>query len=304
VQYYCEGLDFVSPWRMWAAAFGYLLRPSILYYILVIFIRRKSDGFRYLMSIPLVLTAACAFAAFFTEKSFYYTAENVLVRGPLIATPFVVSAFYFVWILGESIRKIRLGDTQETVMLMIVLLIAGLATYLEAALRFSGLLSGFSMVGVIMYYLYFMIDSYTHDQMTDAYRRERMYQDFHAVQKNFGVITFDMNDLKKINDTQGHWAGDKAIAAISHAAEGCMNRRSRLYRIGGDEFAVIVNADRRELVQVLEQKIRRAVANTGYSIAIGSTLAEEDESLESAMQRADEYMYRDKRRIKGKDEVR
>jgi len=300
IQFYCEGLSYVSSARMWAAAFGYVLRPSILYYVLMIFLRRKSDRYRFLMAIPIVLTAICAFAAFFTEKSFYYTAENVLVRGPLIAMPFIASFFYCIAILIESIRNIRVGDTREPIMLLLVLVVAAVATYLEAVWRFSGLLSGFCTVGIIFYYLFFMIDDYTHDQLTDAYRRERLYRDFDKKQSVYGVITFDINDLKKINDSFGHAEGDKAITTVSHTVENCLSREARLYRLGGDEFAVMINTDSAEYVATTEQKIRDAVLHTGYSIAIGSVLSENGESIESAMSRADEIMYKEKRAIKEK----
>lgn len=262
VQFYCEGLPYVSPVRMWAAIFGYVLRPSIIYYIFMIFLRRKSNRYRRLMSIPLILTAICAFAAFFTEKSFYYTADNVLVRGPLIAMPFIASIFYFVAILIESIRNIRLGDTRETIMILIILGIAAGATYLEAVLRFSGLLSGFCTIGTIMYYLFFMIDNYTHDQLTDAYRRERLFRDFRQVKSGFGLIAFDINDLK-------------------------------------DEFIILINSNSKEEIEALEQKIRDSVSHSIYSISIGSVVGEDGEALESAMSRADDIMYAERRAIKG-----
>jgi len=298
IQYYCEGLSYFTPIRKWAAAFGYLFRPSILYYILMIYLRRRPNRYRYLLSIPLVLTAICSFAAFFTDLSFYYTADNILVRGPLISMPFIASFFYFFAILFESARNIRIGDNRETFMLLVVLFVAAVATVLEATLRFSGLLSGFCTIGIIFYYLFFMVDSFTHDQLTDAYRRERLYRDISVMQSVFGIIAFDINDLKKINDNLGHAEGDKAISTISHVVENCLTRNSRLYRVGGDEFVILMNTNKEEDIAFLESNIQNAISRTKYSIAIGGVLSEEGESLENAMSRADEIMYAVKRAMK------
>jgi len=302
IQYYCEGLSYVTTMRMVAAAVSYICRPSILYYELMIYLRRKTDNYRYMMSIPLLLTAICAFAAFFTKLSFYYTPDNILVRGPLISMPFIASFFYFVLIMIESVRNIRLGDTRETTMLLMILFAATIATYLEAVWRFSGLLSGFSIVSAIMYYLFFMIDNYAHDQLTGAYRRERMYQDFRAIQKPFGVIIFDINDLKKINDIQGHVEGDKAISTIAHTVESHLLKKTRLYRIGGDEFVIVGSFNNQEGLSVFQQKIYDAVMKTGYSIAIGSSFGKENDSLETVMSQADKTMYEMKRAMKATKE--
>ncbi len=58
----------------------------------------------------------------------------------------------------------------------------------------------------------------------------------------FSVGIFDVNDLKKVNDTQGHDAGDKFIKEACQYICECF-KRSPVYRIGGDEFSVILEGD-------------------------------------------------------------
>ena len=73
----------------------------------------------------------------------------------------------------------------------------------------------------------------------------------------FGVIMCDINDLKQINDTRGHSFGDEAIQkACRMICE--VFEDSSVYRVGGDEFAVILSGDdfsnRASLLELLKQK--------------------------------------------------
>ena len=66
------------------------------------------------MALPIALTFIAAFSSFVTKESFYYTSENVIVRGPLISIPFIASAFYFVYMLIDAAKKQGLDVTLET----------------------------------------------------------------------------------------------------------------------------------------------------------------------------------------------
>ena len=54
-----------------------------------------------------------------------------------------------------------------------------------------------------------------------------------------GIIYFDVNNLKKVNDKQGHEYGDKLIQAASEKIKSSFGQFGKTYRIGGDEFAVL-----------------------------------------------------------------
>ena len=58
------------------------------------------------------------------------------------------------------------------------------------------------------------------------------------------LLLVDVDDLKKVNDEQGHAGGDQLLAALGRITLGAVRRGDRAYRVGGDEFAVILpNAD-------------------------------------------------------------
>lgn len=120
----------------------------------------------------------------------------------------------------------------------------------------------------------------------------------------FAIIMIDLNDLKKINDTFGHEAGDKYIQGCCHMI--CETyKHSPVYRIGGDEFVVIMQGfdyDKRyDLYEDIENAFFRSYENKTlplterYSASIGMTeYTTDDKAVEFVFKRADKIMYENK----------
>ena len=120
-------------------------------------------------------------------------------------------------------------------------------------------------------------------------------------QTEFAVVILDVNDLKKVNDAEGHQAGDqylKDACSIICRTFKC----SPVYRVGGDEFAVIVQ-DRdylriEELMGKMNDHNMKALRSGGIVIACGMSRFEYDNNVASVFERADLNMYENKRRLK------
>ncbi len=115
----------------------------------------------------------------------------------------------------------------------------------------------------------------------------------------YGMVMADLNNLKVINDTGGHTMGDEAIRKV------CMNlcdayKHSPVYRIGGDEFVVIVTGRDYDQVEERAKEFTQRMEQSGggLSAAIGYCLHEEGESADDVFQRADRTMYENKKRMK------
>lgn len=120
----------------------------------------------------------------------------------------------------------------------------------------------------------------------------------------FSIVVCDLNDLKKINDTEGHIAGDDYLKASAKLLCDIFSH-SPVFRIGGDEFAVYLIGDdyaaRYQLVKKLHEIVlKNNEKHKGPVIAIG--LADYDPSVDSnineVFERADHEMYEDKRELK------
>lgn len=124
-----------------------------------------------------------------------------------------------------------------------------------------------------------------------------------STQAPFAVAVCDINGLKVVNDTQGHAAGDQFIKDA--CAIVCnVFKHSPVFRIGGDEFVVILSGSDYEardiLMSRLENSNRINLETGGVSVAGGLSTwqPETDDSLDVVFKRADARMYEDKKRIK------
>ncbi len=119
----------------------------------------------------------------------------------------------------------------------------------------------------------------------------------------YGVVVFDVNGLKTINDTLGHEAGDEAIKSgcriICHQFD-----HSPVFRIGGDEFVAILKgrdyANRETLLEEFRKTISENQENGDVVVASGLAIydASKDDSYNDVFKRADESMYKQKRSLK------
>lgn len=117
------------------------------------------------------------------------------------------------------------------------------------------------------------------------------------------ILYIDVDGLKMINDSFGHAAGDQALIEVSRLLSTGLRRSDVVARIGGDEFAVILeNADlarAQETAKRLVDTICDAdVLHDGdalpLSVAIGVGIIEDGDHMADVMSRADEDMYRRK----------
>ena len=120
-------------------------------------------------------------------------------------------------------------------------------------------------------------------------------------QPPFSIAVFDVNDLKKVNDTAGHQAGDQYLRDACKII--CETfKHSPVFRIGGDEFAAISQgrdyAHIDELVAAMDEYNREASRTGGIVIACGMAKFENDASVAPVFERADHNMYENKNALK------
>ena len=141
---------------------------------------------------------------------------------------------------------------------------------------------------------------------------ERLEQNVCAGRARFAMVMADLNNLKHINDTYGHDKGDAYITKM-YAVLKTVFRESTIFRIGGDEFVVVVEGEELlhcgELVEQARARMHRTAADKKaapwerVSVALGYAVCADGEDVEAVLRRADRNMYEEKKRMHGQDSL-
>ncbi|HET7396695.1 MAG TPA: GGDEF domain-containing protein [Gammaproteobacteria bacterium] len=149
-------------------------------------------------------------------------------------------------------------------------------------------------------------ESFT-DSLTGAYNRRAFNEGtgLEEAHSSFGaLVAFDMDNLKTINDHYGHKYGDALLQYFTTVLRGGLRPSDKLYRLGGDEFLVVMP---RAVASVAEQRMQTLIATAAplklealdieipLNASIGSAGFRNMEELETAMHEADRAMYTSKR---------
>lgn len=147
------------------------------------------------------------------------------------------------------------------------------------------------------------------DPLTGVYNRRfgmaRLHEEFNRAVRTtgpLGVMMFDIDHFKKVNDTYGHLAGDRVLIQVAETARAALRDGDVLMRYGGEEFLVILPAASKANSHEVSERLRRMVEETSIAeggqmievtISIGITSFPElnAESDRELVKRADEALY-------------
>jgi diguanylate cyclase (GGDEF)-like protein/PAS domain S-box-containing protein len=118
--------------------------------------------------------------------------------------------------------------------------------------------------------------------------------------REFAMLFFDLDGLKRINDRYGHMIGSEALCRVADALSSCCRDIDTPARFGGDEFAVVFPETSAEAVALVAQRICESLANDGrgpqLSISFGiAVYPRHGHTIESLLSHADSALYSMKR---------
>ena len=289
---------YPTQFRVLMSAIGYSLRPTIAYLIICI-LESKACILKRVLSILLAVDILCSFSALFSPIMFSYSSDNQFIRGPIGSMPFIISAIFLIGMLFLTIRKYQGGYFEESLIALFIVAISAISIIGESGYHFKGLLNSSSIIAVVFYYLYFLTQELKRDQLTKLRNRHCFYLDAEKKKgRRLVLLSIDINDLKVINDTKGHAAGDKMICDVVNCINRNLPAEACAYRMGGDEFAILARFQQMDKVNIMVKAIRDDVNAGGNSCAIGVAFCPINGNLDEVMKEADLAMYEDKRRIK------
>lgn len=153
------------------------------------------------------------------------------------------------------------------------------------------------------------------DPLTGAGNRRRLEEDLRAVRAHinrsgmrYGLVAIDLDRFKAINDGSGHQAGDEVLRRVVAAIQQTLRAEDAVFRLGGEEFLVILNVPTTDGLLAAAERIRMTVTNLAIaheenvphgvvSISLGAALIGPDDlglTDEQWLDRADQALYRAK----------
>lgn len=142
------------------------------------------------------------------------------------------------------------------------------------------------------------------DVMTQVKNRRAFNQDTEKLEKSSGLVTailFDLDNFKQVNDTYGHATGDQVLNDVTTLVNQFVAKKGHLYRIGGDEFAILCKGKdfnhAYQMAKTIHQEFNQSSINKEHKITLSLAVAQKelDESIKEWLNRLDSALYKAKK---------
>jgi diguanylate cyclase (GGDEF)-like protein len=147
----------------------------------------------------------------------------------------------------------------------------------------------------------------TYDQLTVLFNRyaygDILGKEIAQARRNTSglcLILFDIDHFKHINDRHGHDTGDQVLKFVAQTVNTCIRKSDYLFRIGGEEFAIIAANTNASHAIMLAEKIRQTFTTKKYredcsvTLSLGVAELQDNEGVDDIFRRADSALYKAK----------
>jgi diguanylate cyclase (GGDEF)-like protein len=154
----------------------------------------------------------------------------------------------------------------------------------------------------------------THDALTGILNKGALTRYLVEEQEAvaYGLLLFDIDHFKQVNDRHGHPVGDAVLQSLVARIQGKLPAEVRFGRFGGEEFAIVLPHAMSAALHPLAERLREVVAAEPFvaegrtipvTISLGATLAAPGEPFSSVYSRADDALYRAKQGGRNRGEI-
>ena len=278
----------------------YSIYPYILFVMTMITVKSQLSWKKnFLILLPATLAVPVYFSTQWTHLVCFYSRSNKWMAGPLRYLPYAIFALYLVLFLVRNVIFLHSETRQIRWILYFIIFAPAVGVPLYLFTDYSDDYSALFTSSIVLYYLFIYLHFARFDSLTGLLNRQVYYSDMNdGTNKIDYAVSIDLNDLKLINDSYGHDAGDTALKTVANVLKKKVGKNGTIYRIGGDEFVIFYrNVDEGAVVHAIEA-MRNEMAKTPYVCAFGYAKKEGVHSVEDAVRFADREMYDDKAQIK------
>lgn len=274
-------------------AIRYSSTPMIIAFILYALVKRS----HWYILIPSFVLAIINIISIFTGIVFRLDDSGELIRGPLGYLPYIGVGLYSFWLIYVLIRQ---SNKQPAEIIPIIFMAFALSTGLffpfAMGRDYSKIFCTTIAIALFVYYVFMILQLTKKDALTGLLNRQAYYSLLKNSYKEItAIISIDMNGLKKINDNEGHLAGDIAITTVANCFLDASKSKQQVFRLGGDEFIIVCKRTNEAELKQLVEDIKEIVSKTKYSVSIGYCYNNNQvKNLEEMVKISDQMMYQDK----------
>ena len=263
---------------------------------------RENISRHKIIFLPAIVNLIFSLASPWTGWIFVISEDNHYSRGPLYHV-FIIAYIAAMLILFYSWQLEMRQYVRQKQTFLIVLLLQFLVWSTIQVLIPSIHCNWHSVTLLLMlYYVFVREQQYKYDAVTNMLNRQAFDRELDRLEKcgHAGVILFDVDNFKKINDTYGHLQGVRCLEKIAGIICESFCELGGCFRIGGDEFCVLTEVqgvdDIHQALGLMLSRIEEArkadptIPMVSYGFSPYS--ADEHRSIRAAMEEADKNMYR------------
>ena len=306
VERYLREIGYLTTTRIILAPTIYLLHPVILLAIMEMaeFITKH----RFLYYLPLLISAPLLYTSQWTHLFYWFDENNIYIGadGLMRYYPYILFLFYVVLFVWAFLARYARYGSAERKGILVSIVAATIGVVLHIVMGIDADYSTLFASLLLIYYLSLYVMTAKEDTLTHLLNRQCYYSDSDTLRDQItSVVSVDMNDLKKINDTMGHDAGDTALKTVAECLTKGRQKNKKVYRIGGDEFAIFyLGKTEQEVLSDIEE-MRQNLSRTKYVCAFGHEMVDPKvRDIHDTMRIADQEMYANKAILKDTKERR
>lgn len=250
---------------------------------------------------PIALNFVLLISSAWTGWIFFISMDNQYTRGPLFGIYIITYLCGLVVLMISNHHQLLQFQDTERAFLMMLYAIFFIGTTVQILFPFIHSTWHCITLVLVMYYLFQRELQFKYDIVAEVLNRQAFDKKLKAISAtdHSGIILFDLDGFKKINDTYGHAKGDYYLKTAAGIIKNSFKDIGQCYRIGGDEFCVLAQNTSEgaihECINLMLQSLKKAreadtimpIISYGYSIYSKG----EQRDILLSFQEADKKMY-------------
>lgn len=235
---------------------------------------------------------------------------NIIVYGKAFILEWCLCAAYFIFLIISAFINDRNKTKNDIFLLSTIFMLPVVGAVLRPAAD-DDIIWLSMAISLSLYYTFLREEDFKKDILTGVYTRAMFFDELKGIycdrsHESIHIGIFDLNNFKDINDTYGHHAGDNLLESAAKILDKAFGHFAKIYRIGGDEFcALAYNSNESEInrsISEMDMLIEEWNAKNEDKISVARGFckcnADKFEDFMTYYNRADHYMYENKRQLK------